>query len=275
MLNYRNATLTELQTVLDWAAEEGWNPGLDDAGAFFAADPGGFFLATDGGAPVAAISVVNHNPGFAFLGLYMVRPSHRGRGIGFALWQHALAHAGERTVGLDGVPAQQQNYAASGFVMAGGTTRFSGHVPATESAAIGLAGSPDLPELIQQEATASGQQKPRYLTEWFTETTHRKTLVLRRNAEIQGFCTTRRCREGAKIGPLWCNTAQDAETLIQHAASLWPGDVVIDVPAASRDLVALCKAFGMSAGFETARMYRGHPPRGASACFAVASLELG
>ncbi|NIP17093.1 MAG: N-acetyltransferase, partial [Xanthomonadales bacterium] len=46
----------ELDTVLDWAAAEGWNPGLEDADAFYRADPDGFFIAEVDGAPAAAIS---------------------------------------------------------------------------------------------------------------------------------------------------------------------------------------------------------------------------
>ena len=34
MITFRTATLAELETVLDWAAAEGWNPGIDDAVAF-------------------------------------------------------------------------------------------------------------------------------------------------------------------------------------------------------------------------------------------------
>lgn len=88
----------DLSRVLDWAADEGWNPGLDDAAAFLASDPEGFFVTEADGAPVAAISVVNHSPDFAFLGLYLCQPAWRGRGIGLRLWTHALTHAG----GADG-----------------------------------------------------------------------------------------------------------------------------------------------------------------------------
>ena len=55
----RPMTVTELELVLDWAADEGWNPGLDDAAAFYAADPAGFLIKEVDGQPVAAISVVN------------------------------------------------------------------------------------------------------------------------------------------------------------------------------------------------------------------------
>ena len=34
----------EVALVLDWAAQEGWNPGLADAACFAAVDPEGFLL---------------------------------------------------------------------------------------------------------------------------------------------------------------------------------------------------------------------------------------
>ena len=82
----RRARKDEIGLILDWAAAEGWNPGLDDAAAFFAADPQGFFIAENDGEPIAAISVVNHSERFAFLGLYLCLRNWRGRGIGYALW---------------------------------------------------------------------------------------------------------------------------------------------------------------------------------------------
>ena len=33
-----------VETVIDWAAAEGWNPGLGDAACFYAIDPNGFFM---------------------------------------------------------------------------------------------------------------------------------------------------------------------------------------------------------------------------------------
>ena len=81
-------SVDELDTVLSWAADEGWNPGLADAEAFHAVDPEGFFKATVKGEPVAAISVINHDSENSFLGLYLCRPEWRGRGIGFKTWRH-------------------------------------------------------------------------------------------------------------------------------------------------------------------------------------------
>lgn len=114
-LDITRATLDDWSVISGWAAEEGWNPGLADARSFFAQDPDGFFIGRVDGEPVSAISVVNYGDDYAFLGFYLVRPDLRGRGYGIATWKAALTHAGGRTVGLDGVPAQQDNYRKSGF----------------------------------------------------------------------------------------------------------------------------------------------------------------
>src|SRR6478735_2002601 len=92
----RSMTGDDLALALDWAAAEGWNPGLGDANAFRAEDPDGFLMAFVGEEPAAAISVVRYGEAFAFLGLYIAAPAFRGQGIGWRLWQAGLAHAGNR-----------------------------------------------------------------------------------------------------------------------------------------------------------------------------------
>jgi len=275
---FRTARRNELDAILQWAAEEGWNPGREDAAAFWLADPEGFFVATADGDLAAAISVVNHTDDFAFLGLYIARPAFRGRGIGYGLWQHALTHAGARVVGLDGVPDQQANYAASGFELFSATTRFTGEVIAAESGSVRLAAYEDVAALIDMEAAASGVRKPSYLGAWFASAESRQTWVTQDADGVAGFCTARRCREGVKIGPLWAQSEKDALALMAYVATQMGGPVTLDVPDTSGPLKALCQALGLAPGFATARMYRGKPvPVGEASggYFAVSTLELG
>ena len=70
----------ETAIAADWAAAEGWNPGLSDALCFASVDPQGFWIAELDGVPAATISAVNYDDRFAFLGFYIVRPGLRGRG---------------------------------------------------------------------------------------------------------------------------------------------------------------------------------------------------
>ena len=46
-----------VETVIDWAAAEGWNPGLGDAACFYAIDPNGFFMGVLDGRPIARVSM--------------------------------------------------------------------------------------------------------------------------------------------------------------------------------------------------------------------------
>lgn len=275
MTAFRTMSLADLETVLGWAAEEGWNPGMEDAPAFHAADPEGFFLAIEDGEPVAAISVVNHSPDFAFLGLYICRAAYRGRGIGYALWKHALEHAGDRVVGLDGVPEQQENYVKSGFAHSGSTVRYSGDITPRTDDAIRHARPDEIGDLIALEAEAAGWTKTAYLAAWFAARDTRKTLVLEIDGKLGAFATVRQCRTGAKIGPLVAPDPDTALRLIRHAADAFDALLIIDVPASSAPLDALCRELGLEPTFHTARMYRGDPAPARAGCYAVASLELG
>jgi hypothetical protein len=124
----RTMSPEEVALAVDWAAAEGWNPGLTDASCFAAAAQGGFLLGDLAGAPAAILSVVNYDEHFSFLGFYIVRPDLRGRGFGLRIWQAGMARAGSRAIGLDGVVAQQDNYRKSGFMFAYNNIRYGGWV---------------------------------------------------------------------------------------------------------------------------------------------------
>ncbi len=273
--SFRTATLPELSRILDWAADEGWNPGIEDAEAFFAADPGGFFVADHDGTPVAAISVVNHSDSFAFLGLYICHPDWRGTGLGFALWTHAIAHAGGRTIGLDGVPAQQDNYARSGFELAGRTRRLSGSL-SREPRRLALAQERDLETIRALDRAANGFDRAAFLAAWVAEHPTRKTVLLETAGRVTGFATARLCREVCKIGPIVAPSDTDAMTLAgQAAAALGQTDISIDVPMGQPDFARMLEARGFQEGFATARMYRGPAPAVDATLKAIATMELG
>jgi GNAT superfamily N-acetyltransferase len=135
----------EIALAADWAAAEGWNPGLVDAACFATVDPGGFFIGELDAAPAATISCVNYDERFAFLGYYIVRGDLRGRGYGLRIWNAAIAHARPRTIGLDGVVGQQQNYRKSGFRLAYANVRYGGTVAARPEPLPGIVPLADVP----------------------------------------------------------------------------------------------------------------------------------
>lgn len=273
----RTMTRAELAAVLGWARDEGWNPGLDDAAAFHAADPEGFLIVERDGAPAAAVSVVRHAPAVGFLGLYLCRPGLRGRGLGMAVWRAGMARLEGCAVGLDGVVAQQANYRRSGFVLSHRNIRFTGVVPgAAEGGTIPLETAPAA-ALAAFDAAVAGYARPRFLQAWTAPHPTRRGLALLRDGRLVGWGVIRACAEGSKIGPLQAFDAADAAMLFRALAGLGlPQPVSLDVPEPNTAALALADAFGMQPAFETARMWRGPAPLEAlDRTFGVATFELG
>ncbi|MEY9988899.1 GNAT superfamily N-acetyltransferase [Streptomyces sp. V4I8] len=263
--------------VRGWAADEGWNPGLADAAAFHEQDPDGFFLGRIDGEVVSAISVVTYGTEYAFLGHYLVRPDLRGRGHGLTTWKTALAHAGNRTTGLDGVVAQQDNYRRSGFESAHRTIRFTGTVPAAQAPADIRAVRPeDVEDITAYDAACTPADRPRFLAHWLTGPGHH-AVVRRAGGRVTGYGVLRPAHDCPRIGPLFADTAEDAQALFAALAAEAAGrPIAIDVPENNPAGVALAEAAGFTPSFETARMYTGPVrPYAQERVFGVTTLELG
>ena len=268
----------ELELVLEWARQEGWNPGLDDSLAFHDADPSGFFVGALGEVPVGSISVVKYGDAFAFLGLYMVHPDFRGRGYGKAIWDIGMASAEGRSIGLDGVAAQQDNYRKVGFETAYQTVRYGGVISSLpQSPLVAHAVSDKLDGLLRYDTTVFGAPRSAFVSSWCAERKHRRTAIVRKNGKIRGYGTIRRCYEGYKIGPLFAADVDSAAALLAVLGPEAEGaQVYIDVPVNNKDAVALVEGMGLEPVFETARMYRGTAPAvPLRNVFGVTTLELG
>lgn len=267
---------TEIELVLDWAAAEGWNPGLDDVTPFQVADPHGFVLAVADGAPAAMVSVVRYGTGFGFLGLYIAAPASRGRGLGLQVWNAGLERLAGRTVGLDGVVAQQDNYRRSGFVYAWPNFRFGGRIAA--GAVAGLVDARTLPFDKIQELDCELFPAPRaaFLAAWLAMPAS-MSLALVEDGRLVGLGTIRRCRQGCKIGPLYAPSRISAERLIGGLARFAPGqELFLDVPGTNAAALAMATDLGLELCFETARMYRGPAPvLPMDRIFGITTFELG
>ncbi|SAK58175.1 N-acetyltransferase GCN5 [Caballeronia hypogeia] len=278
----RRMTPSDVETALDWAATEGWNPGLHDARAFLAADPQGFFLGTWDDAPIGCISAVAYDDAFGFIGLYIVRPEWRGKGFGMRLWNAGMAYLGTRNIGLDGVLAQQPNYRKSGFVLAYRNVRYQG-VASTEDepvdgVTIADAGSVPLERLLAYDTRMFACPRPLFLHAWLAQPPGDvRALVALEGDALRGFAAIRRCGSGHKIGPLFAHELRTARALYRALVAGVPGDAVfLDVPESNPAAVALALEHDMTSVFETARMYtRAAPDVPLANVFGVTTFELG
>jgi ribosomal protein S18 acetylase RimI-like enzyme len=283
----RTMSQDDLALAIDWAAREGWNPGLHDAVPFRAADPGGFLMGVLDGEPVAAISAVRYGEGFGFIGFYIVVPERRGRGFGLAVWQAALDRLQGRTVGLDGVVAQQDNYRRSGFELAYRNMRFEGvagdadaGVPdAPASRILPLVPLHEVPEagLLDYDRNFFPEPRADFLRAWIAQP---GTVALGavQDGQLVGYGVVRPCRVGWKIGPLCADSPELAEGLIAALQRRIPAGApfFLDIPADNPAAWALVARHGMRMAFETARMYLGPAPElDLERIYGITSFELG
>ncbi|MFB6463780.1 GNAT family N-acetyltransferase [Bradyrhizobium tunisiense] len=277
-LQIRNLTPEEISIAIDWAAAEGWNPGLSDAACFAAPDAQGFFVGEIDGEPVATISCVNYDDRFAFLGFYMVRADLRGSGHGLRIWNAAIAHAGARVIGLDGVVAQQDNYRKSGFQLAYANIRYGGIAAAPFRPPADVVALDKIPfaNVEADDASVFPARRSAFLRAWINTPGHLGRALVR-DGKLAAWGVIRPCRTGHKIGPLVADDRAAAEAIVQALfASANIGEVFLDVPAVSPEAIALAEALGLKPVFETARMYTGPiAPLRIDRVFGVTSFELG
>ena len=275
----RTMTAGEVAQAVQWAADEGWNPGLHDADTFRRADPSGFFVGVLDGEPVASLSVVKYGQDFAFLGLYIVRPAFRGLGLGWALWQHGMASVPGRQVGLDGVVAQQANYRKSGFGLAWRNVRHEGRGtgPVSRDPHVVPIASQPLEALRDYDAAFFPADRSVLLRAWLAQQ-DASAFAWLEDGGVRGYGAVRRCRSGWKIGPLFADTEAIAEGLYAacagEAAATDP--VFLDIPEPNVAARALVQRHGMHMVFETARMYTGSAPAlPLQRLYGIMSFELG
>jgi GNAT superfamily N-acetyltransferase len=268
----------DMAVAVEWAAAEGWNPGPHDAACFATVDAKGFFIAELDGKPVATVSCVNYDDHFAFLGFYIVRPGLRGQGYGLEIWSAAIAHAGPRVIGLDGVVAQQENYKKSGFKLAYANIRYGGTVAAMDAPGAGVVPLSDVPMAMVEasDATVFPAARPAFLRAWISAPAHIGRAVLR-DGKLSGWGVIRPCRNGFKVGPLVADDRATADAVLSALlVSVGGGEIFLDVPAINPAAVALAQDLGLKPAFETARMYTGAIPRLAlQRVFGVTTFELG
>ena len=281
-MKLRTMTESEIDIAIDWAAAEGWDPGLNDKRAFLSIDKEAFLGSFVDGELVGCISVVLYDKAFAFLGFFIVSPPHRGRGLGFAqLWAAALARAGgRRVIGLDGVVAQQANYTRSAFVLAYRNIRYRGSagdskskmiqgnttIPTNAAAAavavtaVDSASLQAVQAIVDYDAAIFPAQRAPFVRAWLGTAGHISFSASRKSSGVVcGYVVARETRSGGyKIGPLFADDHDVATSLLGAVLDSVPPScsIFLDVPSPNAAACGLVQDLGWLPCFETARMYR-------------------
>ena len=269
----------DVEVAISWAAAAGWNPGHHDADCFYVADATGFWMGVLGDEPIATISAVKYSSSFGFLGFYIVKSEYRGQGYGIQLWNAALQTLAGRNIGLDGVAAQQQNYQRSGFQLAYRNIRYEGVGGGEfiENSAIVPLSSLPFTMIANYDRLFFPCDRSQFLRCWINQPDS-SALGILHNDRLAGYGVLRACHRGYKIGPLFADQPNLAESLFLalKAHTTANDSIYLDVPELNAAAIKLAEKHNMKTVFETARMYtQCCPDLPYDRLFGVTTFELG
>lgn len=268
----------EVQIAIDWAQEEGWNPGLHDAHCFYQADPNGFFIGLLDDEPIAVGSAAVYSPDFAFCGLYIVKKEYRKHGYGIQLTEARLKYAGNRITGIDGVLENVSKYERIGYVPHYKQIRYewTGNAPTPETPFVVDANTIPFDQLNAYDRLHFQAPRDKFLKSWITQPDS-VALAYVNTQQLQGYGVIRKCSVGYKVGPLFAESPEIAKSLLEALRSkIGEGPIYIDTPEINSGSQALAVNFNMTPKFEVIRMYRnGSPKQPIQNIYGVTTFEVG
>lgn len=272
-------TKDELSIPIEWAAKEGWNPGLHDLDSFYATDPKGFYMGFLNDEPISSISAVAYDKSFGFLGFYIVKPDYRGKQYGIKTWNEALKHLPTQNIGLDGVVDQQENYKKSGFKLAYSNIRYEGVGSEEDVKSPNIVPLSEIPfeDILDYDTKLFPTKRSTFLKLWIKQPEALAVGFVDKN-KILGYGMVRKCRTGYKIGPLLADSETIANSLFQKMRSFVGANapIFLDTPEVNKTAVQLAESYKMKPMFETARMYTKEAPKlDIKKIFGVTTFELG
>jgi GNAT superfamily N-acetyltransferase len=245
----------EVELAVDWARQEGWNPGIHDAECFFQTDPNGFYAAKLNGEVVGTLSAVKYGGNFVFGGFYIVRSDMRGKGVGAKLYRFFEKTCRDFNVGIDGVLQMQATYGRHGFLFSHKNIRYMGTAKGALSSQCIPVGKADFKEVAAFDRKCFLFDRPNFLKCWLYQK-NSVAYMVKGGSGICGYGVIRECFLGHKIGPLFADTPETAQAILESLMSTVSGQVVfLDIPEPNLSAVALAQKFGMQPVFATVRMY--------------------
>jgi predicted N-acetyltransferase YhbS len=229
-MEIRLLTPADTDAVLRLRDSAGWNQTERDIRRLIELEPDGCFAACIDGQIVGTTTTTTYGTDLAWIGMVLVDPQFRRRGIATALMERALAFLSERgveTIKLDATPAGSPVYERFGFVAECMLERWSGVAPNLDQ---GRAIAGDWAEIATLDRAVFGTDRCALMQAIVADAGRRPIVARNETNEIIGYGLTRPGSRAAYIGPIIADNQSTARSLLAAALSpLRNQSVFIDV----------------------------------------------
>lgn len=280
-LTIRPLTAADVDFALALKDRAGWNQLRADWLRLIALDPEGCFLAETDGQPAGTATTIRYGDQVGWIGMLVVVPELRGRGIGTALLTHCIRYLqshGVEAIMLDATEMGRPLYEKLGFVGEFSIGRMSGPLlrgPAPDVRPMQVS---DLEAASAYDRRVFGADRRRLLATYLQGEGSSAGWLVEEDGRVRGYCLLRPGSRRWQIGPLLAEDQATAEQLLFAAMSGSRSPTVyLDVLADKTSWIAFLQARGFrrERGYTRMRLGEGGVRSDVSRMYLIAGAEFG
>ena len=260
-------TASHLTPALHLGRESGWNQLREDWQRLLAYEPEGCFVAIVDGRLAGTVTTTRYGSQLAWIGMMLVHPEFRRRGIATALMCRSIEYLRShqvRCIKLDATPVGENVYKKLGFKVewpfhrwsrAGSAVTTRPDVPAPDVPAPDVPGF-DVPENVRVPETAMEADRDGFGAD--------RGVFLRRlasgsfvHAIRDGYGMLRPGFLASYLGPVSAKTSSAAESIIAELCQQTDRTVFWDIPGPHTVAIQIARSLGFEPVRDLTRMWRG------------------
>jgi GNAT superfamily N-acetyltransferase len=260
MIATRSMNHSDIARGLALCRASGWNQLQRDWELFLRLGPRDCRVAMLDDEVRGTIAVLRYQKYFSWIGMVLVDPDYRQRGIGLQLLREALEILKEEeTIKLDATPQGRELYLKLNFVDEYPIYRMKTIADANKVEIIAARSmhKSDIPQVAAFDQVIFGADREPLLT-WMIAGAPEYAFVVKNNREIQGYCFGRPGHNFIHLGPVIAKNFTIAKDVLSAALSKCDGkSVVVDSLHGDSAWMNWLKHIGFAELRSFTRMYRG------------------
>jgi len=281
-VSFREMSRADVAAGLGLCRASRWNQLSRDWECFLKISPRGCRVAVKNDRVIGTVATVSYQDRFSWIGMVLVDPAERRKGVGSQLMREALkVLGGQETIRLDATPDGREVYLKLDFVDEYRLSRMeavvSGRVTRNEDNPARLMTKADLPRVFEMDHQAFGADRDTMLKWMFGGAPEYSWLIVR-DGEVAGYTFGRHGFNFEHLGPV---VAQDRETAMRLVAACLSNHLgkpfIIDASRHDAEWAPWLESIGFEEQRPFIRMFRGKNryPGSPEKQFAILGPEFG